>query len=100
MNRWLWRIAIGMSLALVAMSLTLAGWALYDRFSETNTRRAAQQRVNNENRETWRKVLCFARDEVVKSPAPAAQKAQAVKFYKDALKLVGARPCPPLKGAK
>lgn len=71
-----------------ALALILAGWALYDRFQQTNQFRAAQAHV-------WHAVICSIEVAVVKSPhLPEAKKRQSLRFYDRLLvQDVNAPPC-------
>lgn len=69
---------------LIAVSLTLSGWALASRFQEGNQSRMAIT-------ESIRTVLCYARASVEASDP--AQRDAADRFYDHALALIHARPC-------
>jgi hypothetical protein len=47
------------------------------------------------NADAWHLVLCLAEKEVIASPdITIKQRVAAIKFYDNALELVGAKPCP------
>lgn len=89
--------------------VTAASFALYDRFTQTNARRAEQARINARldattkrnaaaNRrqdEALRQILCLGRSTVLASDqATREQKQTATDFYDQALKLIKVPPCP------
>jgi len=86
---------------IISMALTGGGFALYDRFEETNYRRAAQQEVNRQLQEADRRqigamrtVLCLARAEVLmRDDFTADERKRAIDFYDRALVKIHALPC-------
>lgn len=97
------RILVDALAIITALALIVAGYALYERFTQTNERRIQQAELNERLRErdaemerrfreaderqleAIRTILCLARER--------ADSASADAFYDEALRSVRARPC-------
>lgn len=106
------RIIVDVLAAITALSLGLAGWGLYDRFNDTDERRAVQTAINarmlerdkevelrfaaadRRQREVIRAVLCLAQATVLADEDRTEQdKRESVVFYSRALESIDMRPC-------
>lgn len=70
-----WRFAVDALAFLTAVSLLLAGWAAYTRFSDTNHTRIREAA-------TWRAVICSIEKAVIEDKTiPHERKVFALRFY-------------------
>lgn len=83
---------------LVVVSFSAAGFALIDRFNQTNARRQEQAQVNREFQHTLINLLCFSRDFSlnIKPPLTREKLVQVNNYYSGALQRIGAtfQDCP------
>ena len=69
------KIALAITAALSAVSLTIAGWAFYVHFEQANAYRRADQRI-------WTAVICQLERRVAATKSVTAQQIQAsLRFY-------------------
>lgn len=91
-NRKALNVILLICAALVLISFTAAGYALYDRFNQTNDRRHEQAEINQSFRTTLVNVLCFSRDFTIATKPPLAsdQLVRVNAYYTGALQRIGA----------
>lgn len=100
------RLLLLLALGAFLVSMAAAAGGLYDRFQQTNERRSTQRHVNerldaSDHRQTkvLRKLLCLSQAVTLTSPdMTPAQKARALRFFRDALSLIHADSCPTQQG--
>jgi hypothetical protein len=78
--------------ALVCLSFAGSGYALIDRFGQTNQRRHDQILINQHFRKTLVNLLCFSREFSLNSKPPLRpeQLLQVNRYYNGALRQIGA----------
>lgn len=94
------RILVDVLAAVTFLSLATAGWALWDRFQLTDSRRSHQTELNQRFAEadmrqvaTLRTLLCFARGAALRRADTIGEAEQAQLFYDEALRRIHAKPC-------
>lgn len=83
---------LGIAAALIVISFVAAGFALIERFDQTNDRRTQQQQVNQRQTQAFVNLLCFIKSFPSDREITPSQAQRIDAFYAGALKSVGAPP--------
>lgn len=81
--------------ALVAISLLLSGYMLYERFQDGKRAREVLVTTNRHQNEALRTFICFfEQTALANKKITPAQRERAVRFFTQALAKIHALPCP------
>lgn len=80
------------SAVLILSSFTASGFALIERFNQTNQRRAEVARIDARQTQTLVNLLCFVRDFPADHRLTPQELVRLDKFYSGALQSIGADP--------